>query len=461
MLRPCRLMRPRTIAGQIFVLVAVSVIFFHLTMTTARHVFSPGHDGPRGGRHVIGPIVEFVRVLEGLSERERPAVVAAMARAYPHLGLTLHEPSEDLPKAITNDPGLGTLHKQLRSDLSVFTLAGTAEPASFPSGKRVGITFPDGATITAALPRVAHKGPPASTLILGSIGFMGLNLAVLLWWATRGLTAPLSRLAQAAAGFSLDRDAAPLPERGPYEVRTAARALNRMRERIRRMVEDRTRMLAAVGHDLRTPITRLRLRAEFLEDETTRAQMLRDLDQMSAMIHAALSYLRDGQTAEGRSLVDLASLLQTVCDEFTDMGHAVTYEGPDHLLVLIRSDEIHRAVTNLVENAMKFGTRAVVRLRVASPATAEIEVVDNGPGIPDADKEAMLEPFARGDAARGMNEPSGFGLGLSITRAIGQAHGGGLSLLDAEGGGLIVRLSLPIPACAGESSGPGRVLAAA
>ena len=126
--------------------------------------------------------------------------------------------------------------------------------------------------------------PSTVAIVAATLGFVALMLTILLWWATRGLTAPLRRFAQAAAGFLLDRDAAPLPEKGSYEVRTAARAFNRMQARIRRMVEDRTRMLAAVSHDLRTPITRLRLRAEFVEGETTRAQMLRDLDQMSGMI---------------------------------------------------------------------------------------------------------------------------------------------------------------------------------
>jgi signal transduction histidine kinase len=285
------------------------------------------------------------------------------------------------------------LHKQLGPDLSVVSLAGAPGPTGSSSGSRVGVTLRDGTTVTAALPRIAGKGPPASTLILGSIGFMVLNLAVLLWWATRGLTAPLTRFAQAAAGFSLDRDPAPLPERRPYEVRTAARALNRMRERIRRMVEDRTRMLAAVSHDLRTPITRLRLRAEFIEDETMRAQMLRDLDQMSGMVHAALSYLRDGQTAEGRSLVDLASLLQTLCDEFADIGHAASYEGPGHLLATVRSDEISRAVANLVENGVKWGTRVVVRLRPALPDAADIEVADDGPAFRMLTRKPCCSPL--------------------------------------------------------------------
>jgi signal transduction histidine kinase len=211
------------------------------------------------------------------------------------------------------------------------------------------------------------------------------------------------------------------------------------------MVEDRTRMLAAVSHDLRTPITRMRLRAEFVEDEDLRRQLLRDLDQMAAMVHSALSYLRDGQDRQTPSLVDLASLLQTICDDFADAGQNVSYEGPDRVLAKVRADEVERAVTNLVENAIKYsGTPAIVRLRPASQRDVEIDVIDHGPGIPDERKAAMLEPFARGDEARTMNEEStGFGLGLAIARAAAQAHGGDLVLVSAVPSGLIATLRLP------------------
>lgn len=442
-LRFSELIKPRTIAGQVVLLVAASVVLFHLAMLTAMQLAQPDDEHPMGFRHDVDRFAGFARMLDGLPEGERAPVAAAMARAYPRLDLALHRSSESVVRqAAAGDPGLADLRRHLEGNLGVFTPADQSQPGERSTRRRVGVGFRDGAAVTGVLPLGGLNGPPASTLILGSIGFMVLNLAVLLWWATRGLTAPLTRLAQAAAGFSLDRDPALLPERGPYEVRMAAHAMNRMQERIRRLVEDRTRMLAAVSHDLRTPITRLRLRAEFIEDGTTRTQILRDLDQMSAMIHAALSYLRDGQTTEGRSLMDLASLLQTICGEFADVGHAVSYQGPDHLVVLVRSDEISRAVANLVENGVKWGTRVIVRLSLPSANAVDIDVVDDGPGIP-GDKEAMLQPFARGDAARGMNEPSGFGLGLSITRAIAEAHGGGLFLLDAEPTGLIARLRLP------------------
>ena len=272
--------------------------------------------------------------------------------------------------------------------------------------------------------------------------FGAISVTLLGLWAARALTAPLSSFAKAAESFSLNGAAAPLPERGPEEIRSAARALNRMRERITTLIDDRTRMLAAISHDLRTPITRLRLRSEFIEDELHRGQMLRDLDQMRSMLESVLSFLRNDSKLESMTLIDIASTLQLVTDQFADMGSKVSYDGPGHAMVTARPDDLHRAVTNLVENAVKFGAEALIRLRI-SPQAVTIEVEDDGPGISDARKEIMLEPFVRGDDARNMDEASGFGLGLSIARAIVVAHGGELTLNDRQPHGLIVRIDLP------------------
>jgi signal transduction histidine kinase len=269
-----------------------------------------------------------------------------------------------------------------------------------------------------------------------SVGLLGL-------WAARALTAPLSSFATAAEGFSLNVAAAPLPERGPEEIRSVAKALNRMRERITALIDDRTRMLTAISHDLRTPITRMRLRCEFIEDDLDRSRMLRDLDQMRSMLESVLSFLRNDRNLESMTLVDIATTLQLVGDQFADMGHEVAYDGPEHALATVRPDDLHRSVTNLVENAVRFGAKVTIRLRV-SPETAVIEVEDDGPGISDARKGVMLEPFVRGDDARNMDEAAGFGLGLSIAHAIVLAHGGELSLHDRRPHGLIVRIQMPI-----------------
>jgi len=262
-------------------------------------------------------------------------------------------------------------------------------------------------------------------------------------WAARALTAPLSSFAKAAEDFSLNGAAAPLPERGPEEIRSVAKALNRMRERITALIDDRTKMLAAISHDLRTPITRMRLRSEFIEDDIHRHRMLSDLDQMRSMLESVLSFLRNDRKLEAMTLTDIASTLQLITDQFTDMGHKVAYEGPEHAMATVRPDDLHRSVTNLVENAVRFGAVATIRL-IVSPDTVTIEVEDDGPGISDARKDVMLEPFVRGDEARNMDEAAGFGLGLSIARSIALAHGGQLSLNDRQPNGLIVRIELPV-----------------
>jgi len=215
-----------------------------------------------------------------------------------------------------------------------------------------------------------------------------------------------------------------------------------MRERITALIDDRTRMLAAISHDLRTPITRLRLRSEFIEDEAHRARMLADLDQMRAMLEAVLSFLRNDRRAESMTLTDIASSLQLVADQFADMGHRVSYAGPDHLTATVRPDDLHRCVTNLVENAVRYGTETTLRL-APSPEGIAIEIEDDGPGISGERKQTMLQPFARGDSARNMDEAAGFGLGLSIANAIVLAHGGELSLHDRAPQGLRVRILLP------------------
>ena len=273
--------------------------------------------------------------------------------------------------------------------------------------------------------------------------FAIISVTLLGLWAARALTAPLSSFAKAAESFSLSGAAAPLPERGPEEIRSVAKAFNRMRERITALIDDRTKMLAAISHDLRTPITRMRLRSEFIEDDGHRSRMLHDLYQMRSMLESVLSFLRNDRKLESMTLADIATTLQLVTDQFADMGHKVAYDGPEHAMATVRPDDLHRSITNLVENAVRFGTEAAIRLRMSSDIVT-IDIEDDGPGISDARKDVMLEPFVRGDDARNMDEAAGFGLGLSIAHAIVLAHGGELSLNDRQPHGLMVRIQLPV-----------------
>ena len=203
-------------------------------------------------------------------------------------------------------------------------------------------------------------------------------------------------------------------------------------------------MLAAISHDLRTPITRLRLRVEAaVENAQEQQKMLHDLDQMDAMVSSSLSFLRDGARDEPMVMVDLASVLQSACDEFVDMGCDVEYIGLSHLPIRCRPELVTRAVTNLVENATKYGTTATVHLTRDSSGKAIVHIDDDGAGIPDAEKQKAFDPFYRLDTARGADS-GGFGLGLSIARMIVDLHGGQIELTDRVPRGARVVMTLPI-----------------
>lgn len=276
-----------------------------------------------------------------------------------------------------------------------------------------------------------------------SLFLAAISVVLLSLWAARALTTPLSSFADAAENFSLNRSLNSLPERSPEEVRRAARALNRMHERIMGLIDDRTKMLAAISHDLRTPITRMRLRSEFIDDEAQRDRMSADLDQMRSMLDSVLSFLRNDRKLEVMTLVDIAIICQVITDQFSDMGHRVTYVGPEHALAMARSDDIRRGITNLVENSARFAKNITIRL-TSDQGQAIIDVDDDGPGIAETQKGKMVEPFVRGDEARNMDEASGFGLGLSIARAIALAHGGMLFLHDLAPQGLRARVQFPL-----------------
>jgi signal transduction histidine kinase len=424
------------ISGQIAALVVASIIAIHLIITATFLIHRPDEVEPAIG-HRPSQLAALVQLLGAAPPNRRPQLFADIARTFPQLEIASLPPGTAAAADAAESHGLRILHRRLGSNYRIFALAAA------PDSHRVGISLPNGELISAKLlqdqwPRPLWSGPWMTTLLFAVICVTLLSL-----WAARTLTAPLSAFARAAESFSLNGASAPLPERGPEEIRSVARALNRMRERITTLIDDRTKMLAAISHDLRTPITRMRLRSEFIEDDAHRGRMLVDLDQMRSMLESVLSFLRNDRKLEAMTLTDIASTLQLITDQFTDMGHKVIYDGPDHVMATVRPDDLHRSVTNLVENAARFGAVATIRLRV-SPDIVTIEVEDDGPGISDARKDVMLEPFVRGDDARNMDETAGFGLGLSIARAVVLAHGGTLSLLDRQPHGLIVRIELPV-----------------
>jgi signal transduction histidine kinase len=311
--------------------------------------------------------------------------------------------------------------------------------AAGPSKIRIIALLKDGQPVAIeAPPRSLFRLPGALLLVLLSL-FVSTTLLSI--WAARRLVAPLGRFAAAVDRFGAEAGGTPLEEEGPVEIRQATRAFNQMRDRIVKLIGDRTRMLMAISHDLRTPLTRLRLRAEDLPEGVERDKMLDDVRQMDASIGAAVAFLREGATADIPVRADLASLLETICDQFSDMGYVVHYRGPERMPIQCQPTALSRAVTNLVDNATKYGTSVVVSLMLVGSGQVMIEVADDGPGISDSEKARVFEPFYRSDAAR--QNVTGFGLGLAIAVVVAQNHGGTLSLHDRKPHGLRARLCLP------------------
>ena len=232
----------------------------------------------------------------------------------------------------------------------------------------------------------------------------GLIVLALAVWAVRRLTEPLDTFAAAAERLGTDVNAPPLAESGPPDVRRAIHAFNEMQQRIRRFVEDRTRMLAAISHDLRTPITRLKLRAEFVESDEQRNKMLADLDEMETIVSSTLSFAREDANFEPNATVDLVDLLRHTCVDLADTGLAVTFRGRGAMIYSCRPMSLRRAFINLIDNAVKYGRRSRVDISLA-PQAVIIEIDDDGPGVPEAEQERAFQPFYRLERSRNRESP--------------------------------------------------------
>jgi signal transduction histidine kinase len=261
-----------------------------------------------------------------------------------------------------------------------------------------------------------------------------------LWFASR-FSRRLAAFADAAEELGRSAEAPPVPEAGPDELRLATRAFNRMQERLRRFVHDRTQMLAAISHDLRTPLTRMRLRAEFIEDDEQRDKMLHDVTEMEAMISATLAFARDDVTREPRHEADLDEMIDQICESMHESGQDARYRAIGPIPIKCRPVALRRALGNLFQNAVKYGQGAEVRLARVN-GHVSIEIDDSGPGIPRDQHEAVFQPFFRLDNSRN-RDTGGVGLGLSVARTIIRGHGGDVTLLNRPEGGLRVTVILP------------------
>jgi len=395
-------------------------------------------------------IADSVRILEAAEPGKRIAIVATLQsddfRVTPIAEdqIAPHVPRGQIPSAIAQRLGS---EREVRSTgmgggmgagMSDMHGAGRKQNTNFTRGFDVRLN--DGQWIRfVALGESAAPARPNDFYVNLALSLI-IVIAVVLF-AVRQATKPLQILAQAANQFGQDINAAPLDETGPSEMRSAAQAFNQMQLRIRKLIDERARALAAVSHDLRTPLTRLRLRAELVDDEPLREQMTGDLDAMATMLDATLDYLRGLQENEPLRPIDIDALIQSLAADAQVLGRQVAVTGHAATPYRGRLSALRRALQNLIDNAIKYGRNAAVRIE-DDGATLQLIVEDSGPGVAPSELDRIAEPYYRPDVARS-SDTGGTGLGLSIVRDIALMHGGELQLANRPEGGLAATLRLP------------------
>lgn len=454
---------PRTLFGRLLLLLMSGLILAQF-IGIAIQLYDRGQVLHRAvGVHIAQRIGALVELLETLSETERRRLVSALSS--PPMGMSLDIPWRDhRDDASGQVPFLVTLLRRylppgraLRveiEDASGFfwrrhaTMARGPFHHERPHHRRMlaGRTFlvqvklNDGAVLTFGqqVPEEVFSWPYRLLLILLVLLLSVVALSVL---AVHWLTRPLAFLANAATELGRDIQRPPLQETGPLEVRQAAKAFNTMQTRLTRYIRDRSRVLAAVSHDLKTPITRLRLRSELLDDPKLKEKFQSDLDAMETMVQATLDYMRGTESQEAVAPIDINALLESLQEDAHETGADVTLQGTARTPYPGRPIALKRCLMNLLDNALHYGKQASIAVK-DDPERLVITIQDSGPGIPDAELERVFAPFYRLEGSRGRHT-GGTGLGLGIARNIARAHGGELTLRNRAQGGLEARVELP------------------
>lgn len=435
----CARWRPRSLFGRLMliwligtsiVLAASLALFFgERGRTTRSHVFE----------QIAADIVTVVWLLDAQPAAERPATLARLQAQRPryHFALAPLPPGRAVDTEFEHPAW-----KQLARHLAdrPLELRAVGNPAERRPTLYLGTRLADGTPFL--VEAVAPRPPPPSLRTLAAFTCFIVGLGLLSWFAVRFATRPLRRLAQAALALGEDLERAPLPEDGPEEVRHASRAFNHMQAKIRGLFNERTRILAAITHDLQTPITRLRLRAELFDDGMLRDKMLADLAEMEALIADGLAYARSTSPAtEAVVAVRLDQLLDALVSDYCDSQQPVTLAGVPPLTIHTRPQMLRRVLTNLIDNALKFAGSATLSL-VEENSGWTINVDDSGPGIPEAELERVVAPFYRLETSRN-RDSGGSGLGLAIARQLAQTLAADLRLRNRPEGGLQASLHLP------------------
>ena len=315
-----------------------------------------------------------------------------------------------------------------------------AEIEAHPNGTFLQVELHDGTWLLFSAPeKVWGPGPVVRATM--RLAVLLVSIAVIALVGARRLARPMHDFAAAARRFGTDPHATPMASRGPAELRLAIGAFNEMQSQIQRAVAGQAAVFAAISHDIRAPLTRIRLRGEFIQDPQQQVRLFRDVDEMQTMVAAALAFLRDNATGEETTSLDLPELLRTIVDDFSDLGTEVAYAGPDRLAFPGRPVGLKRAFGNLVDNATRYGGKPAIAMWVAAGSIV-VDVTDDGEGIPEAMLAKVFTPFQRAQSSRDSNI-TGMGLGLTAARSAFRAHGGDVVLLNRAEGGLLARVTLP------------------
>ncbi|MBS0308612.1 MAG: HAMP domain-containing protein [Proteobacteria bacterium] len=405
---------------------------------------------------VLEQLEQFVLALDAVPPTSRPAFVSTVRRFGPRAELL---PAGDMP-AQAQEGFARLLSERLGAGFSVATLPQPAT-ACLPRGRGASVqselTPPhplcdmlvvrlrDGAQVRLrfVLPRGAL--PPLRPDFFIYLALFMCSIAALAYWVARMSTAPLKQLAHAAEGLGNNLDQPPLPQQGTSEIRLATAAFNAMQTRLREHIRQRTQMLAAITHDLQTPLTRLRLRLEKVEDTALRERLIEDLAHTQAIVREGLDLARSVDASEALQPLAIDSLLDSVCSDAADAGQPVTLDGHTGLTLPARPVALRRCLTNLIDNAVQYGQAArvaVLREMIDDRTWVRIAIRDNGPGIPEAHLQQVFEPFHRLESSRS-RQTGGTGLGLTIAANIAAQHGGSITLANHPEGGLEAVLLLP------------------
>lgn len=401
---------------------------------------------------------QFIATLDSIPASSRATFLATSRRFGLQVDLAQNL---DQDAFITKNPSdfALALSEQLGPDYKIVSLPVSQAECPKPRGRRrhsealterisceaVGVTLRDGSQLRVMALPSRQPMPSVRNDFIAYLALFLFSIGLLAYAVARMTMRPLKQLAQAAKDLGRDIDHAPLVQQGASEIQQATAAFNVMQARIRQHIQQRTHILAAITHDLQTPLTRLRLRLEKVPDSALRDKLIEDLSATQALVREGLDLARSLDSAEPMQLLDLDSLLDSVCSDAVDAGQTVTLQGRSNMTMLARPSALRRCLTNLIDNAVKYGQFArvtVERASVAGRSCARIRIHDGGPGIAADQLQKVFEPFYRIETSRS-RETGGTGLGLTIARNIAEQHGGSIALANDAGRGLVVTLVLP------------------